>query len=199
MSESCATCGSLPASYLAQTGYGDSLPEAAGLLESLDIDNRHDVRRCPTCGALFYWEDLPQFFGSGNLDEERLDRLNDSQAALVLGLLADPAPHGSPEELVAGAARELPLDLFHAILYHQLYRLWPGFDPLVPALIELLAETDDQPLVTVLLDWTTRKKPLVAERLRFVLERLERGGRPLPPFGEVLRKLARERLEALGK
>lgn len=188
----CPTCGSLPPSYLRQSGYGESFPAAANALVPLELDNRHDVWRCPDCGDLFAWEDNSQLYGSGNLDEERLDRLTEAQAQSVRALLAPDFLGTPPDDLIEAAARELPRDLLLSILRHLVYHA-KTLEPLVPALAALLVAENEQPLVTVLLDWAGRQRI----RLQWVIEMIERGGRPSSRFGEVLRKIARERLEAL--
>lgn len=177
---------------MAQSGYGDQLPAAARALVPMELYSRRDVWRCPACEALFDFEDLPQFFGSGNLDEQRLDRLSELQASLVRGLLAPVFGGWVPEELVTQAARELPDGLLHAILRHVASRS-SAFPALVPALAELLANGNDQGLVPLLLDWAGRRR----ERLSRVIELLDREGRPLSQFGGVLLKLSRERLAEL--
>lgn len=188
----CSVCGGLPDSCLAQTGYGDALPAASRRLEPLGIDNMHDVWRCPACGLLFHWEDLPQYYGSGNLDQERLDRLSQAQGEVVRTLLEPGFCETPPDQLIARAARELPRELLHPILRHLRYQE-ASFETLVPPLAELLVAEDDQPIVSLLLGWAGEK----GGNLRYLAGLLERGGRPLPRFGEVLRKLVRERLDAL--
>lgn len=187
----CPACGSLPRSYLARTGYEEYLPPAAGKLHCFEIDHYHDVRRCPECDAYFHWEDLPQHYGSGNLDEERLDRLTVAQALAVQQLWENDFGGATAAELVERSARLLPRELLFAILRHRLYHQ-PGFEPLVAPLIELLIAEDEQPVVPLLLSWADKKRP----RLWELVKQLKRGG-PLPRFGKVLLDLAQERLDQL--
>ncbi len=111
---------------------------------------------------------------------------------LVRALLAPDLGGFAPGELVARAARELPSDLFHSILAHQVFHS-TTFEALVPALAELLAASNDQPLVSRLLDWAGKKRA----RLERVIGLLERAGPTSSRFGGVLLGLARERLAAL--
>lgn len=187
----CEVCGSLPESYLAQTGYGDSLPDAASKLICLEIDHYRGVRRCPACDTYFDWEDIPQHYGSGNLDEERLDRLKPTQATLIRALLALDFSSLPAAELAPRASQELPEGLYHALLRHLCYQA--AFTPLVLPLATLLATTNDQGLVGVLLSWADKKR----ERLTLLADHLAAFDRPLSRFGQVLLDLARERLAAL--
>lgn len=73
----CATCGELPDEVWANTGRDQHLPAAARKLKApWQFSASLDVRLCPECGAWFVWRDHPQFYGSGNLDEEQLTRLS---------------------------------------------------------------------------------------------------------------------------
>jgi hypothetical protein len=185
---SCATCGSLPQSYVAQTGYGDHLPAAAHALQRIELaDMRRELRRCPTCGDLFDWEDMPQFFGSGNLDEERLDRLRPLPAELAQALLALDFTERTPDDLVFDAAKELPDGLFHAILSYLCYHK-PGFEPLVPPLIDLLVISNDQSVVSLLRGWSGKK----IERLDPIVDRLERSNLAPKSFAQILLDLSRD-------
>src|SRR5689334_12954443 len=83
----CEVCSVIPEEMWANTGRGDSLYPELGRLVRLNLDNGDDIYECPGCGALFEWEDLPQYYGSGNCDEERLTRLNPEQHLIVRALL----------------------------------------------------------------------------------------------------------------
>lgn len=187
----CKLCGGLPESYLAQTGYGDSLPPAANELVAMGFDHRRDVWRCPQCDAFFDFEDLPQFFGSGNLDEARLDRLNAGQATQIRALLAMDFAATPPAELLSRAIAALPEGLLDAILGHLKYRA-EEFEPLVPALVERLVTADDQSMVGLLLDWASQTRT----RVERIVSRLRRYPK-LSRFGEILLGLAEERLAKL--
>src|SRR4051794_11547332 len=86
--ETCSVCGDLPASLTVLTGMGEYVPGAIHSLAPLGLGNDQDLLRCPACDALFHWEDRPQFYGSGNLDEELLNRLSNDQAAAARSLLS---------------------------------------------------------------------------------------------------------------
>lgn len=191
-STACPICGSLPQTYLAQTGYGERFPPAAGQLVSLEIDNSRDIWRCPACGDLFEWEDIPQHYGSGNLDEERLTRLSPLQAKLAQDLLAPDLGGAAPAELIPSAARELG-DLIHSILSRLCYHT-SSFDRLVAPLAQVLANGNDQRLVTILRSWATRNAKERQSRLTFLVGQLEACSRPLSRFGQVLLDLCRDDL-----
>jgi hypothetical protein len=185
----CGACGSLPQSYLAQTGYGEQFPAAAYQLERLGLDMRRDIWRCKACGALFDWEDNSQLYGSGNLDEETLGRLGPA-AAKAVGALLDPGFHGmAGDELVALAAKEVPRPLFNNIVQYLVYRT-TRLEPLVPGLVAVLAKDNEQHLVHIVRDWAGRKR----QRLAWAIDLIERGGKPYNYFTEALLKVLRETL-----
>jgi hypothetical protein len=61
----------------------------------------------------------PQHYGSGNLDQERLTRLNESQSALVRTLLDLDLGERTAAEVLDHVFREVPEDLTREILQHQ--------------------------------------------------------------------------------
>ncbi len=125
----------------AQTGYGDTLPASAGRLTCIEGDLHSALRACPSCGAYFVFEDHPQFFGSGNLDEETLERLTGEQEALVRAFLheADAARHG---ELLFATLQRPVVEL----LLRHLYRARePLFRQLLPWLVRELERVKEPP------------------------------------------------------
>jgi hypothetical protein len=87
----CTVCSGIPPDLLVNTGRDGTFPGEVRRLVQLDLGSSNDLYRCPECGALFEWEDLPQYYGSGNNDEERLTRLDSAQASTARDLL-DPEP-----------------------------------------------------------------------------------------------------------
>ncbi len=131
---SCPTCGDLPALLTAQTGYGDTLPASAGRLTCVEGDLSAALNVCPSCDALFVFQDHPQFFGSGNLDEETLERLDEGQAALVRAFLREPDPARHGEQLFTSLQRPAV-----ELLLRHLYRTRePVFRALLPWLLREL-------------------------------------------------------------
>lgn len=131
----CEVCSVIPSELWANTGRGESLhPEIGGLVR-LDIDRSYDLYECPGCGALFEWEDLPQTYGSGNCDEERLRRLNPEQA-LTARTLLDPNPgERDIAALLHGASKILSRDLVYAILGHLAARHKQAFSGFLELLV----------------------------------------------------------------
>ena len=107
----CSQCRCIPTTMLVQTGYDERFPDEVYQFIRLHLDHHRDLYRCQLCNALFDWEDLPQMYGSGNLDEERLTRLTDEQAELVHALLALTAEQWTPSALIDRAQQVLPNDL----------------------------------------------------------------------------------------
>ncbi len=135
----CAICGELPSSLTIATGYGASLPAAFRHLERLESNSRAALYECPECRALFVWEDHPQFFGSGNLDEEVIQRLGEAEAALVRFFLHEPAVASRGAELFA-TLEQPALDL---LLRRLMTRRVDAFRELVPAMLDELARAHD--------------------------------------------------------
>lgn len=112
----CPTCGELPDDAWANTGRDQHLPDASRRLKSpWPHASGIDVRLCPECGAWFVWRDHPQFYGSGNLDEEQLTRLAPRAWRTLERLL-----HGDLDPDAAGVMGEafthLPADLLREVV-----------------------------------------------------------------------------------
>jgi hypothetical protein len=72
----CTVCGPLPAEVTANTGRDERLPAAYRRLKKVaSFGNPCVIYCCEACETHYEWEDLAQFYGSGNNDEERLTRL----------------------------------------------------------------------------------------------------------------------------
>lgn len=169
----CATCDDLPASRLTfATGYGATLPGGYGRLTSLASDSHAALAECPACGGVFVWEDHPQFYGSGNLDEEVLERLDEARSALVRAFVHDPDPTCRAGELFTRLERPA-LDL---LLHHLLWRRKEVFRELLPLLLDELARAPGPPQAlgfTWLQDLVTTWAGCGAEQARCVLRGLE--------------------------
>lgn len=134
---SCPACGVLPAHLTANTGREHSLPEAAGALERMELSRDLDLRRCKSCRALFVWGDHPQFYGSGNLDEETLARLSPEQTQTV-ELLLSGAPGPEVNTLVAAAFNQLEEEVL-MLLLRRLQRTRPDqYERLIPQFVTRL-------------------------------------------------------------
>lgn len=130
----CATCGQLGAGEIANTGRDERLSPAWSRMTLLDLDSRIDLGVCPACGALFEWSDHPQYYGSGNLDEEHLRRLGPPEADLVRALLRtgedpDAAQAAIAPALAGGVAEDLLIALLRRLVGQQR----PAFQRLLPA------------------------------------------------------------------
>ncbi len=135
----CPTCAPLGHGEIANTGRGERLSPAWGRMERLDLGSRVDLGICPQCAAMFEWTDHPQFFGSGNLDEEHLRRLDESEASLVRALLCGAQDPDVPGRAIRPAlAGGVASDLLAEILRRLLYGERPVFRTLLPALLDAL-------------------------------------------------------------
>jgi hypothetical protein len=70
----CTVCSSLPEDFTVNTGREERFPSAFSQLVHMTGDNDTALYRCPACHTFYEWINMPQFYGSGNCDEERLVR-----------------------------------------------------------------------------------------------------------------------------
>lgn len=70
----CSVCISLPDDFTVNTGREEPFPTAFRKLKWVCGDSSEAYYRCPGCGTYYEWINMPQFYGSGNCDEERLVR-----------------------------------------------------------------------------------------------------------------------------
>lgn len=186
----CPICGPLPETTLAQTGYGDSFPENAYRLEKLGFSFSRDLWRCPECPALFDWEDIPQYYGSGNLDEERLTRLTESQSALIRTLLDLDLGDRSAAEVLDLVFREVPGELVREILQRQAIMRRVDFATFVEPLVGRMVQGDGIDLADVISSYCSYDTP----SLRQVAAWLEAADQPLKPGAQFLLNRRKERL-----
>jgi hypothetical protein len=119
----------------ANTGRGDSLYPELGRLVQLNIDRGNDLYECPGCGALFEREDLPQSYGSGNCDEERLTRLNPEQALIARDLLESAPEERDNAALLQRALQLLSRELVYNILDYLANRHKQAFSGFLELLV----------------------------------------------------------------
>lgn len=134
----CGVCAELGAGEIAQTGYGHRLSPAWGRCKRHELSSDIDIGSCPECGTLYEWTDHPQFFGSGNLDEEHLRRLDEPESALVRAVLPGAAPLDAPELWIRAALDNIPPQLLKALLMELACRRDQQLAPMMPALLDLL-------------------------------------------------------------
>lgn len=134
----CGICAELGAGEIAQTGYGHRLSPAWGRCKRYELSSDIDIGSCPECGTLYEWTDHPQFFGSGNLDEEHLRRLAEAEAGLVRAILPGASPLAAPDAWIRTALGYVPPQLLKALLMALAYRADAQLATMVPALLDLL-------------------------------------------------------------
>jgi hypothetical protein len=138
----CSICDHLPASRLTfATGYGETLPGAFGRLTEIASNSRAALRECPECRGVFVWEDHAQLYGSGNLDEEVIERLDEGPSELVRAFIHAPDPASRAGELFATLKRPA-LDL---LLGQLLWRRQEVFREILPLLLDELARAPGPP------------------------------------------------------
>lgn len=174
----CEICGKLPDDLVVYTGRGDSFPDAVTRLvfprtnQTASHFPDFDVGHCPACEALFQWENRPQFYGSGNLDEEQLTRLSNADAELVRPLLSGTIDLETAALELEQAFSKLPYRVLSAIVRPQSKLSDIAFE-VAPTLIDRVIRSDDR-------DWADLLSPASsrADRAAHILELLNADPRP---------------------
>ena len=157
-----------------KTGMGEYLPGAMSSLTRLDLGHDHDLYRCPECDSLFHWQDHPQFYGSGNLDEESIARLSDDEAAAVRSLLSFERGSENADQILRSAFAIVPREIVSNILMRLAIYKAAEFDPLVDVVVDRLLETNDTALTDVLSTYCGRNN----ERIAHMIDRINNDPRP---------------------
>jgi hypothetical protein len=187
----CEVCSVIPSDLLANTGRGESLYPELGRLVRLNLDNSNDIYECPGCGALFEWEDLPQYYGSGNCDEERLARLNPEQQLTARALLDPYAGDWDVEQLLKLALRILSRNIVYNLLRYRATRHKQAFSRFVKPLVAWLMAENNSRLSDVIGSYCGTDR----ERLAEVMRLLDAGGPEISKSAQYLRQTCVERLQ----
>lgn len=142
----CTICSSLPDDITVNTGREESFPNAYNKLIGMDTDYRPEYLRCPGCHTYYNWIDMPQMYGSGNNDEERLVRIAPAKSRLLDKLFSPdtndlPTP-GEVEEYIG----ILPPELLSPALNFRRQRTPEIMTRFVPQLVRLLVKDNTSPL-----------------------------------------------------
>lgn len=186
----CSTCGTLPDRLVANTGRDDYLPPEAGRLLRDELADDYELRRCPECDALFEWQDDSQMYGSGNNDEERLERLTPAAARIVRVLLGELPEGEAPADFAEEIFRRLSDAMALALLWRYAARVPEQFDRLTAVCAERCARYEDERSLCELLGRHAERYPAGAAEMRRILRTTRYR---LGFFARVLR----DKLEAL--
>lgn len=142
----CPVCSSLPDDITVNTGGEESFPTAYNQLIGMDTNYRPEYLRCPGCHTYYHWIDMPQMYGSGNNDEERLIRIAAAKSRLLDKLFSPvtnnlPTP-GEVEEYIG----ILPPELLSPALNFRRQRTPEIMKLFVPHLVRLLVKNNGSPL-----------------------------------------------------
>lgn len=164
----CSACSSLPRTLVVNTGRDEIVPVDARRLMPLGLDDGHDLRRCPECGALFEWEDFPQFYGSGNNAEERWTRLDAAQASVVEELLDPGSGARTSEVLYVEALRTLSAGILGELLRRMARKHPQSFAGFLEPMVTRLPPRSDSYACSVLLSYCDRHRDRLVELLRLL-------------------------------
>lgn len=137
----CSLCGGLPDNLCVNTGRDFQFPDAFRKLVRVGV--AHDSQgqttqlcRCPDCGSCFEWQALPQMYGSGNNEEERLIRFSPQASRLLDNFLApEPQiPVDDPAEIEEYAELLSP-EMFLEVLERHVGKNPNFVTPFVPKLV----------------------------------------------------------------
>ncbi len=142
----CAVCGSLPDDITANTGRDEYLPDAYRQLIGMDSDYKAELRCCPACRTYFNWIDMPQMYGSGNCDEERLVRLTPMQSQVLDKLFTADSHYRPDQNEISDYITTVPIDLLLPALRFCLHRFPEVIALFVPQLVRLLGKNNDTSL-----------------------------------------------------
>lgn len=186
----CEACSSIPPVLWANTGRGESLSPEIDHLIRLNIDTSNDLYECPDCETFFQWDDLPQYYGSGNNDDERLTRLTPEQESIARALL-DPNPgERESEQLLEQAFGMLSHDIVYNILSYRARRTKEAFSGFVRPLVARLAVQNNGTLVDVLRTYCDNDRA----RLTEVLQLLDAVGPDISRSAQYFRTTCAEQL-----
>lgn len=190
LATSCAVCSEIADDLLVNTGRDETFPDEVRRLTVLGFDNSNDLYECPGCKALFEWQDLPQYYGSGNNAEERLIRLTPEQASTARALL-NPTPEArNGAELLGQAFRTLSYDLTTTLLRYAANRHKQAFSDFIGPLVAQLIAEGNGTIFSIISDYCGSDRG----RLTEVLQLLDAGGPEIGRSAEYLRKTCLERL-----
>ncbi len=187
----CAVCSRIPADLWANTGRGESLSPEINQLVRLDLDSSNDLYECPGCKTLFEWADLPQTYGSGNCDEERLTRLNPEQAAVARALLNPETTEPDGASLLNLAFQILSHDIVFNILRDSARRHQQAFSKFVAPLVARLMVESNLGLFGAISTYCNSDRGRLAE----VIGLLDAGGPNISKSAQHLHKTCVEQLE----
>lgn len=161
----CTICSSLPDDITVNTGREESFPNAYNQLIGMDTDYRPEYLRCPGCHTYYNWIDMPQMYGSGNNDEERLIRIAPARSRLLDKLFSSdtnnlPTP-GEVEEYIG----ILPPELLSPALNFRRQRTPEIMTRFVPHLVRLLVKNNDSPLWGLLNNYVSNQPERAEEIL----------------------------------
>lgn len=191
----CPLCAELPDDVTVNTGRDHYFPEAFYQLTKLTNGSPDQFRRCPQCRTFFHWIDLPQYYGSGNCDEERAIRLS-PQASLLLDRLFpnDPKePNLGPITDFLDATSGLPHRLLLLALGEHVFTGPKIVAPFIPHLVKLLNATSDSSIKDLLSDYCYGRP----ERAKEILEALLSLG--APDLSKPAKSLQNKCLEIIAK
>jgi hypothetical protein len=171
----CFLCETLPDDQTVNTGREEYLPAAFRELTSLDSEGK--FHRCPGCGSYFNWIDMPQMYGSGNCDEERLVRLTAKASRLLDKIFLFDLKDPPVPDNVGEYFKTIPLDLLVSALRTRIDKAPDIVVPFVPSLLRLLGKNTEYSIWNIEYSIWNLLRAYVSDRPERAQEILESSGK----------------------
>lgn len=166
----CSFCQTLPDDLIVNTGGEDRFPDAfykLAIFENPRYEsefNQSDFRRCPECGTYFQWINLPEMYGAGNNDNERLIRLSDRVSRLLDKIFSATQEENSELNNIGEYFDHFPQDILLKALEMRVATAPKVVAPFVPELVRFLVKSDkNSPVSRLLRDYISNKPERVKE------------------------------------
>jgi len=158
----------------------------------MDNDYKAVLQCCPQCRTYFNWIDMPQMYGSGNCDEERLVRLSPGQSLLLDKLFTAASDYRPDQHEITHYIDYVPLDLLLPALRFCRHRFPEVIALFVPQLVRLLGKNNDTSLWEFLNGYAYNKPKRAEEILSVIQPGMENESNRLTQLIAHCRKVAKK-------
>lgn len=147
MIEKCHLCSEIPNNLTVRVGLDERFPSAVERLQKIVSHGTSNAfLKCPECGTFYYWENQPQYMGTGDLDDEELTRMKPEHIIYLLPFIESGNVDELDEHTLSKAYETFGITKVNIVLDQMKYRRPDEFTLLVPVLIKRLVLSDDSNL-----------------------------------------------------